>query len=140
LVGPDTLHGAAIAVDVQFLTLSTPSLVTVIAFCDEGKIADAWKALDGEVKRLFEGTFSDGEFVAARNTVLARELYELETDAGVANTACFWGAAGGADTQPRYAKALATAAPADGKRVAREVFDPAKQIRLVWHAAGGSSQ
>jgi zinc protease len=126
----------AIAFDVRYSTESNAEIVVLMLFCEESALADLTEKTKGLVAKIAAGEFSEAEFQAARNKALAQELYQVETPTGRAFALAYWAATGDEATTSRYQKTLASATIADAKRVAREVFNPAKAMQLTWHVSG----
>lgn len=131
------LKDFALAFQAQYQTLSHPGLVVAALFCEEERAKEATSTLIEEVSRLRSGSFTEAEFVAARNRVRAQELYATETNAGRAHALGYWLTVGGEGIADRYLAALNSLSVSDARRVAAEVFDPMKEIRVQWHPPTG---
>ncbi|MEP0765176.1 MAG: insulinase family protein [Fimbriimonadia bacterium] len=134
------LKDYALAFQAQYQTLSHPGLVVASLFCDEERAKDATAKLAEEIGRLRSGSFTETEFIAARNRVRAQELYATETNAGRAHALGYWLIVGGEGIAERYLAALNTLSVGDARRVGAEVFDPAKEIRVQWHPPKGGGR
>lgn len=130
----------AIAFDTRYNTLSGPGLAAMLAFCEEAKLPAVLAKLDAIVSDLGAGNFSEAEFQAARDQTQGGELFQGETNAGRAYAIGYWTAVGNSATDEGYRKKLASLDFASVKRVAHEVFDPAREIRLIWRPAKRSGE
>jgi zinc protease len=135
--GGEEFQGDALAFSAQYLTLSRPSLVTAIAFATEAKLEQVTQNLESVLAKIYRGEFTESEFQSALDKTLGEELYQLETYYGRAYATGYWATLGGPGTMARYRQAINSASHEEAKRVAREVFDPGKELRLVWHARQG---
>ena len=115
---------AALAVSASYLTQRAPGLLTLSVIGrggDEKRIEDALLA---EIHRLREDGPSDAEVAAARQSALAKTLFEEETYAGQANALAFYDMLDTYEFAVHYAERLAAVTTADLRRVIAAYLTP----------------
>ncbi|MEO7718052.1 MAG: pitrilysin family protein [Capsulimonas sp.] len=113
-------------VSANYLTQKDEGLMTITAIFEPGNRDEALKAILGEIDSLRTKPVSEKELAAAKHSLLASYLFDVQTTSGRANALGFYNMIDSYQYDTAYITQFEKLTPADVQNVAVRYLDPEK--------------